>query len=137
MTLESTRKITEHSVRSLAWVGSHLAAGTSAGTVHVWDWKAGTELGVWKGGRLPVVSLAMSDDSQKLAIGMRPGDWNEQIADPLLLWKFQNEKEPQVLHGHKLGVSRVRFIGDGKSLISCGDDWTVRIWNTPQQTSKL
>ena len=129
--MESDRKVSPDPLRSIAWAGKHLAVGTSTGQVHVLDSQTGQETALWKGEPLEVASLAFSEDGEMLAIGLSASNWDTKIAAPLHIWKYQAEKTPQPLVGHKQGVNCVRFAHDGKTLLSASHDWTIRVWDVP------
>lgn len=124
------RKISEQPLRSVAWSDTHLAVGTSSGEVKILDGKTHEEVSTWQSDPLDVSALAFSPDGQKLAIGLRAGDWDTPVATPLAVWAFAKEKSPQPLKGHKLGVNCVHF-SDARTLLSGSNDWTVRVWDVP------
>lgn len=128
---EATHKVTEKGLRSVAWADRHLAVGTLAGEIHVLNSTTGAKFVTWKTDPLEIASLAFSPDSEKLAIGIRPQDWDTPVATPLLIWNFGNDNAPVPLKGHKLGVNSVRFMDQGKKLLSASHDWTVRVWDVP------
>ena len=129
--IASDHQVSPDRLRSIAWAGKHLAVGTSAGQVHVLDSQTGKETAVWKADPFEVATLAFSEDGKILAIGLSSSNWDTKIAAPLHLWKYQTEKAPQPLVGHKLGVNCVRFADDGKTLLSASHDWTIRVWDVP------
>jgi WD40 repeat protein len=128
---ETSRKVADTPLRSVAWSEAHLAFGTAAGDVTVEDAATSKAIVSWKGEPLEVASLAFSPDGTTLAIGLRAGDANAAVPAPLHIWKFNTEKAPQALNGHKMGVNSVRFAGKNTTLLSASHDWTIRVWDVP------
>lgn len=100
---------------------------------------AGNELSVW---RLPereqihtlqlpqkaVNTVAMSSDGRRFAAATY--DRNAMTPADIVLWDLEQGKLLRTLQGHKAIVRSLGFSPDGESLVSGGDDMSVRIWST-------
>jgi WD40 repeat protein len=106
--------------------GERLAAGTDAGTVHVWDAVAA------RGGSAPaarrltghtdwVNAVAFSPDSELLASGSGSGT--------VRIWDAASGALRHRLVGHGGRVRTVAFAPDGRLLASGGEDGIVRLWD--------
>jgi WD40 repeat protein len=100
--------------------GQILATGTHDGTIKLWDWVRGEEVGILSGHRDRVCAVAFSADGKTLA----SGSWDRQIK----LWDSEKGKEICTLTGHSDRVCAVAFSLDGKTLVSGSADKTVKIW---------
>lgn len=117
-------------VRSLSCSKDYVATGSHSGDVVVYDSALENELARWTPKTAAsVLSVAISPDQKQLAIARTPKNPNFMISDPLLIWRFQEQANPTALAGHKLGVNCVEFIDDGKTLVSGGNDFTIRFWD--------
>jgi WD40 repeat protein len=76
-----------------------------------------------------VVTVAFSPDSKVLASagGWPGGNYNGDCT--IRLWRPQDGKELGVLEGHTRWVQAVVFSADGKTVISSGEDGTMRFWD--------
>jgi WD40 repeat protein len=104
--------------------GKWLVGGTPREVV-VWDVLDGETPVRLDGACLPV---AVSADGKWLATGSSPSAGAP--ADTVKLWKLANKNvyEPQLLKGHKGGVSKLAFTSDSNTLVSASYDGTVRLW---------
>ncbi|MDY6786457.1 MAG: DnaJ domain-containing protein [Cyanobacteriota bacterium] len=100
--------------------GQILAAGTRNGTIKLWNWARGEEVGTLKGHRDRVCTVAFSPDGQTLL----SGSWDRQIK----LWDWEEGKEVGTLNGHRDRVCALAVSPDGNTLISASADRTVKIW---------
>jgi cytochrome c len=84
-------------------------------------WTAGRQKPdqVFEGHRAPIVSLAVSPDSTKLA----SASWDHTVR----IWSLDDGTQ-RVLEGHTQNVNGVAFTPDGTSLVSVGYDLQLRIW---------
>jgi cytochrome c len=74
---------------------------------------------VFEGNRAPIVSLAVSPDSARLA----SASWDHTVR----IWSLADGAQ-QVFEGHSQNVNGVAFTPDGRSLVSVGYDRELRIW---------
>ncbi|MGQ9866224.1 MAG: hypothetical protein ACUVSQ_08070, partial [Pseudanabaenaceae cyanobacterium] len=66
-----------------------------------------------------------------MAAGVGGGLWFLGLAKPIGMEKAEVDPTVKVLTGHTAAVVDVRFGGDPESLLSAGDDRTLRLWNWP------
>ena len=126
------RKVTATELHSLAASQDHIAVGTGKGDVYLLDSKTLEEEGSFSSPPWQIFALAFSPDGQTLAFGYRADHWEQPIENTLYVWHHTREKTPRPLAGHKYGVNRVIFAGEGKVLYSASHDWTVREWDVPK-----
>ena len=107
----------------LAWSprGENLAAGFHDGTVHLWETRSGRELGVFRGHKSAVISVAYSSD------GMRLAAWGADGA--IKIWDVGSGKLIADL-AHPGDVSAGAWSPDDKLLVAGHRDGTVTISGT-------
>ncbi|KFK27450.1 hypothetical protein AALP_AA8G384300 [Arabis alpina] len=112
----------DDNVCSVSWAlrGTHLAIGTSSGTVEIWDALRCKKIRTMEGHRLRVGALAWS--SSILASGSR---------DKKILLRDIRSQEDHVskLTGHKSEVCGLKWSHDNRELASGGNDNKLFIWN--------
>jgi tetratricopeptide (TPR) repeat protein len=100
--------------------GNTLAAGTTHDGVTLWDVASGK-----KRHSLPTkdaqLILAYSPDGSKLA----SGGWGAEVT----IWHLDRTAHPLICEGHWMPVRGLAFAPDGQSVISCGDDQSIRFWD--------
>ena len=102
--------------------GQLLATGGTDSTIRIW--KIGDDTSNLQQlftGNHPVLSLAFSPDSKKLA----SSDYDKG----LYLWDIKTGKQEIALSGHQDSVSSILFINEGRNLASASFDNTIRIWD--------
>ncbi|WZZ14468.1 hypothetical protein YC2023_107557 [Brassica napus] len=112
----------DESVCSVSWAlrGTHLAIGTSSGTVEIWDALRCKRIRTMEGHRLRVGALAWS--SSVLSSGSR---------DKSILQRDIRCQEDHVskLTGHKSEVCGLKWSYDNRELASGGNDNKLLVWN--------
>jgi WD40 repeat protein len=97
--------------------GRRIAWSRGDGTVAVSDADGGQELFQVSG-----VAMAFSPDGTRLAT---------TSSTSVRLWETAAGEEVLTLSGHTLPVMQVLFTPDGRSLVSVGVDWAVKVWDGP------
>jgi WD40 repeat protein len=101
--------------------GEWLVAGSYGGRAMIWDTSGDPVVGI-KASKKNLSTVAFSPDKSILATG--------GLGDDISLWKLPSGEATGVLTGHKIAVMSVKFLDGGRSLVSLGNDQTVRFWNT-------
>ena len=102
--------------------GRLMAFGGQSGAIHLWNWPALTKRATWRPHRTWVFGLSFSKDGTQLASAGDHGVMLWDVATQGLVAKFQ---------GHEDEMGNVVHAPDGKSLVSCGKDRSIRIWSKP------
>ncbi len=102
--------------------GSRLAAGTTNGTVLIWQLTNAKPFQTITGAHSDWVrAVAFSPDGQLLASGS-----DDQT---VRIWRVRDGQVVHTLAGHTDWVRSVAFGPDGRTLASASDDQTVRLWD--------
>ncbi|KAL0960878.1 hypothetical protein HGRIS_005892 [Hohenbuehelia grisea] len=87
--------------------------------IQVWDWASGKQISkfpVWAN------SIAVATDGHRIAVGSQ---------NSVQIWDLPSGQQiGESLVGHEDIVTSVAISKDGKRVVSCGLDKTIRIWNT-------
>jgi WD40 repeat protein len=113
--------------------GQTLAAGDSAGNVRLFDLATRREREPLEVPGASVTCLAFAPDGRALAAG-----YGMRREYTVRLWDVAGRRAA-VLRGHTADVWGVAYSPDGKSLVSCSGDRTVRLWDpaTGQERAAL
>lgn len=122
--------VSEQGLRSLAWSNNFIALGGWRGTVYLLDRERREVVKQWSPEQASQVrSLDFSPNGQLLAIGHDSEAPAETPVMPLSVWRVETEGAPRALKGHLAGVPSVRFMENGKTIVSASRDWTIRFWD--------
>ena len=102
--------------------GANIAVGTDSGLIQILDGSAGRSVRALPGHTTPVISLAFSPDSTRLASAA----YSDRTAR---LWDVSTGGQLLSFSGHEKGVMSVAFRPDGDVVASGSLDGTVRFWN--------
>ncbi|KAK3877871.1 hypothetical protein Pcinc_017455 [Petrolisthes cinctipes] len=110
---------------------SRAATAAADFTAKVWDAVAGEELHTFSHSHI-VKSVHFSPTSNELLTGS-----NEKLLKIYDIGK--PEAEPQVFSGHTGALKHVLFTNEGRQMLSCADDKTIRVWDKAagQEIQKL
>ena len=95
------------------------AASSDKSCVKVWDVARGAEIHSWQDSS--ITAVAIHPKGLFLATGHKDGT--------IGIWDMAEGKKKRTLKGHLALVSTLRFMPDGNTLLSCGHDGTIRLWN--------
>ncbi|MBQ6307469.1 MAG: TIR domain-containing protein [Bacteroidales bacterium] len=99
--------------------GKHIASASSDSTIRIWDSNTGMiDTTLRQCNRVNSVKYSLDGDYLVSA-----------SEDTIKLWDIKTKKCIQAMKGHFETVSDVDFCPDGKLMVSCSSDRTIRIWN--------
>ncbi len=98
-----------------------LLAGSTLGTINLWEISSGKEVRSYIGHDMQVSSVAFSPDGRTLA--------SASYDETLRLWDAESAKVIHIMRGHTGFVNSVAFSPDGKILASGGRDNAIKLWD--------
>ena len=119
--------------------GSQVAAGSSDGNVYLWDTSAGKLLRTLHGDGVRTSVVSFSHDGNRLAAGDTEGR--------VSLWDLHSGKRFTAFRAHVTpdthlpdqtgGVNDICFTLDDRQILTAGDDYTVKIWDLPEDSRAI
>ncbi len=111
--------------------GRALAAGSSDGTVRVWEAESGKELLTLRGDRWKAYSVAFSPDGKSLAAGCQGQDYQgKYVAGEVRVWDVETGQETLFFPTNTRFGDAIAFSPDGKRLATAGRyDGRLRLWD--------
>ena len=106
--------------------GERLVSGGKDGTARLWDTDSGKQLAVFDvchHSRSTIMKVAFSPTANHFATGTAE-------SPEVVVWDASSGNRILTLKGHAGGVFGLAFSPDGKSLVSGGQDCTVRVWDS-------
>jgi WD40 repeat protein len=97
------------------------------GLIHAWDLKTGKRRLTLRG-EGDVHALAVSADGKSIA---------SSDDEHIHVWDVAKKAVVKTLDGHERQVASLTFSPDGRTLVSAGEDYSIRIWSLPQGTSRV
>jgi WD40 repeat protein len=97
----------------------NIVGASQDNTARLWDLQ-GTEIAVFKGHTLDVISAAFSPEGKYIVTA----SWDNTAR----LWDLKGNQE-QVFSGHDGSVNTAVFSGDGKHIVTASSDGTARLWD--------
>lgn len=105
-------------IRCLQFDDTKLASGSLDGTIKFWDLESGRQLCNLTGHTAGVTSLHF--DGATVASG--------SMDHTIRVWNFK-DRSASVLRGHTEWVNCVKIDAASRTLLSCSDDCTIRLWD--------
>ena len=115
---------------ALSTDGKWLASGSYDLKVRIWDLETGDVVMTFPGHSSRVQAIAFSPDARLLATASVKGR-------PIRLWDTTTGREVHQTQGHEAPVNSVSFSPDGRTILTCGEDATIRTWDTASGRQRL
>jgi WD40 repeat protein len=103
--------------------GGLLASANSDKTVGLWNLKTSGPGQMLAGHESPVLCVSFSGEDDELLA-------SAGADNKIILWNAKSGKLVHTLEGHSSAVNALAFVPGQKTLVSGGEDATVRFWNT-------
>lgn len=100
--------------------GHSIVSGSRDKTIKQWDFQTGRELHTFSGLVDPITAVAFSPDGSKIIAAS---------GKKLFLWDAASHKQLRFFEGHSGFIEFVTFSPDSRSVLSGGDDDTMKLWN--------
>ena len=137
-----TRRAHEKDINAIALSpdDSTFASASQDRTIKIWDTVSGETLGVLRGHRRGVWSIAFSPSATTTASGAKASTLISGSTDKTLkLWNLTDYTCLRTFEGHTNSVQRVIYYNAGLQAASAGNDGLVKIWDlkTGEATATL
>jgi WD40 repeat protein len=111
--------------------GRLLVSGGKKGELIFWDSSSHAELARLSADESKLIwAVAFSPDGRLLAVAEKhPTDWDTRRTHAIKVWDVESRRLAARLDGHTDDVRALAFSPDGKTLVSGGEDRTIRQWN--------
>ena len=111
-------------IRALQFDSTKLISGSIDQSLKIWNWRTGECLSTYTGHSGGIIGLHFNN--QLLASG--------SVDHSVRIWNFE-DKSTFALNGHVDWVNAVRIDSASRTVFSCSDDCTVRLWDLDTRTA--
>ncbi|MEQ8791195.1 MAG: caspase family protein [Pirellulaceae bacterium] len=111
--------------------GKYAVTGSYDKTACLWEVATGKMLRRFRGHEDSITTVAVSPDNKHVLTGsgrMSGGDTTAR------LWDAETGEEIWRLEGHRGGVCSVRFLREGRIILTAGEDGSARLWNIAERS---
>jgi WD40 repeat protein/serine/threonine protein kinase/heme exporter protein D len=126
--------------------GQRLVSVSRAGLSIVWDTNSGKPISAYSHPSQLRAAKFVPDGKGLVACATNDREivfWNSDLSNDPLLWQELSAEQledaksrgfVESLVVHESAVNDLDFSGDGKTMMTCGDDRTIAVWNVKDQT---